>query len=93
MLLGFSRIFVFLNFFVGKFCALSQADEVVLFEKQTFLVISHATHVQHQDVHRYEKIRYPLSCASQSQFTIISVVTLSSNSNLAVAKRTNVPVF
>jgi len=52
---------------LGKFCALSQADEVVLFEKQTFLVISHATHVQHQDVHRYEKIsniikQFKLSC-------------------------------
>jgi len=29
---------------------------MVLFEKATFLVISHATHTAHTDVHRFEKI-------------------------------------
>ena len=29
---------------------------MVLFEKATFLVISHATHTAHADVHRFEKI-------------------------------------
>ena len=41
------------TFFSGKFCALAQADEVVLFEKQTFLVISHATQTPHHDVNIY----------------------------------------
>jgi Ras-related GTP-binding protein A/B len=59
---------------LGKFCALSQADEVVLFEKQTFLVISHATHTPHPDVHRYEKIsniikQFKLSCRKTQERT------------------------
>ena len=41
---------------LDKFTRLCEADEVVLFEKATFLVISHATHKEHEDVHRYEKI-------------------------------------
>lgn len=59
---------------LGKFCALSQADEVVLFEKQTFLVISHATHTPNVDVHRYEKIsniikQFKLSCRKTQERT------------------------
>ena len=38
------------------FCFSSGADEVVLFERATFLVIAHATEVPHEDVHRFEKI-------------------------------------
>lgn len=34
----------------------SGADEVVLFERATFLVISHVTDKHHADVHRFEKI-------------------------------------
>lgn len=37
-------------------CPSSGADEVVLFERATFLVIAHATEVSHDDVHRFEKI-------------------------------------
>jgi Ras-related GTP-binding protein A/B len=29
---------------------------MVLFERATFLVIAHATHAAHSDVHRFEKI-------------------------------------
>lgn len=29
---------------------------MVLFERETFLVIAHATQVQHPDIHRFEKI-------------------------------------
>lgn len=64
---------------LNKFCRLSQADEVVLFEKATFLVISHATHKEHQDVHRYEKIsniikQFKLSCSkTQAQFKSMEV--------------------
>jgi len=39
-----------------KLCGLCDADEVVLFEKATFLVISHAYQRQHNDIHRFEKI-------------------------------------
>jgi len=56
---------------LDKFCALTEADEVVLFEKATFLVISHSDSSRyekdfsgrprdelwrHQDPHRFEKI-------------------------------------
>lgn len=40
---------------LDKLCRLCEADEIVMFEKATFLVISHATHRAHEDVHRYEK--------------------------------------
>eukprot|EP01087_Luapelamoeba_hula_P010074 TRINITY_DN2650_c0_g1_i2.p1 TRINITY_DN2650_c0_g1~~TRINITY_DN2650_c0_g1_i2.p1 ORF type:complete len:321 (+),score=52.97 TRINITY_DN2650_c0_g1_i2:44-964(+) len=39
-----------------KFCGICEADEVVLFERATFLVISHASTKQHKDIHRFEKI-------------------------------------
>jgi Ras-related GTP-binding protein A/B len=64
---------------LNKFCSLCSADEVVLFEKATFLVISHATHKQHADVHRYEKIsniikQFKLSCSkTQAQFKSMEV--------------------
>lgn len=59
---------------LDEFCAISQADEVVLFERATFLVISHATHAGHRDIHRFEKIsniikQFKLSCSkTQAQF-------------------------
>jgi Ras-related GTP-binding protein A/B len=55
------------------------ADEVVLFEKATFLVISHATKTAFSDTHRFEKIsniikQFKLSCTrSQSQFNCMQV--------------------
>lgn len=57
-----------------KFCEICEGDEVVLFERATFLVISHATLRLHSDVHRLEKIsnivkRFKLSCnKNQSHF-------------------------
>jgi len=54
----------------AKTCA---ADEVVLFERVTFLVIAQCSRKQHHDVHRFEKIsniikQFKLSCGrSQSQ--------------------------
>lgn len=59
---------------LNKFCQVCSADEVVLFEKATFLVISHARTKEHRDVHRFEKIsniikQFKLSCSKiQSQF-------------------------
>jgi len=64
---------------LNKFCRLCSADEVVLFEKATFLVISAATQKPHSDVHRYEKIsniikQFKLSCSkTQSQFKSMEV--------------------
>lgn len=62
---------------LDKLCRLCQADEIVMFEKATFLVISHATHRAHEDVHRYEKIsniikQFKLSC-SKSQAQLMSM--------------------
>jgi hypothetical protein len=47
----------------------SEADEIVLFERATFLVISHSTRTSHRDTHRFEKIsniikQFKLSCRS-----------------------------
>jgi len=64
---------------LDKFCQICEADEVVLFERATFLVISHATNNTHKDVHRFEKIsniikQFKLSCSkSQAQFQCMEV--------------------
>eukprot|EP01098_Paradermamoeba_levis_P006995 TRINITY_DN2901_c0_g1_i1.p1 TRINITY_DN2901_c0_g1~~TRINITY_DN2901_c0_g1_i1.p1 ORF type:complete len:305 (-),score=83.83 TRINITY_DN2901_c0_g1_i1:35-949(-) len=64
---------------LDKFCQIVEADEVVLFERSTFLVISHATHKAHRDIHRFEKIsniikQFKLSCSkSQAQFQSMEV--------------------
>mmetsp|Transcript_34467 Transcript_34467/g.84468 ORF Transcript_34467/g.84468 Transcript_34467/m.84468 type:complete len:244 (-) Transcript_34467:447-1178(-) len=52
---------------LSDFCDFCGADEIVLFERATFLVIAHATLKQHDDVHRFEKIsnivkQFKLSC-------------------------------
>lgn len=70
---------------LDKFCKICEADEVVLFEKATFLVISHSARKQHKDVHRFEKIstiikQFFLSCSkSQANFQAMEV----RNSNFA----------
>lgn len=48
-------------------CNVCEADEVVLFEKNTFLLISHSSRRNMQDSHRFEKIsnivkQFKLSC-------------------------------
>merc|ERR1719375_1462749 len=48
-------------------CNVCEADEVVLFEKNTFLLISHSSRKVMQDSHRFEKIsnivkQFKLSC-------------------------------
>lgn len=52
---------------LSQFCDICEADEVVLFERATFLVISHSTREQQRDNHRFEKIsniikQFKLSC-------------------------------
>jgi len=49
-------------------CTVCEADEVVLFERNTFLLIAHASRKAMQDTHRFEKIsnivkQFKLSCA------------------------------
>ncbi|KNC46060.1 Ras-like GTP-binding protein A [Thecamonas trahens ATCC 50062] len=62
-----------------NFCEMCEADEVVLFERATFLVISHATRKTHHDEHRFEKISnslksYKLCCSkSMTQFDSIEI--------------------
>jgi Ras-related GTP-binding protein A/B len=68
---------------LSKFCHLCHADEVVLFEHATFLVISSAettdTTRRHADIHRYEKMsniikQFKLSCAnSQAGFASMEI--------------------
>lgn len=64
---------------LGEFCRICGADEVVLFESTTFLVIAHCEEkregqLAHTDVHRFEKIsniikQFKLSCRkAQAQF-------------------------
>jgi len=50
-----------------EFCIISGADEVVLFERETFLFICHTSLRQYKDVHRFENIsniikNFKLSC-------------------------------
>ena len=62
-----------------RLCSVCQADEVVLFERATFLVISHAVCKEHADVHRFEKVsniikQFKLSCSkTQAQFATLQV--------------------
>lgn len=56
---------------LDQFCEMCGADEVVLFEKATFLVISHSCAKEHEDSHRFEKIsniikQFKLSCTRSS---------------------------
>ena len=56
-----------------------QADELVLFERATFLVISNAVLRPHTDVHRFEKVsniikQFKLSCSKMaSHFATMQV--------------------
>lgn len=53
---------------LSKFADIIDGDEVLLFERATFLVISHCQRKEHKDVHRFEKIsniikQFKLSCS------------------------------
>jgi len=57
---------------VDRFCMVCEADEVILFERSTFLVITHAKGARRfHDPHRFEKIsnivkQFKLSCSKMS---------------------------
>jgi Ras-related GTP-binding protein A/B len=61
---------------LGDFADIMEADEVLLFERSTFLVIAHAQRNDHRDPHRFEKIsniikQFKLSCIKlAAQFTV-----------------------
>ena len=70
----------FLNEQMAHFCRVCDADEVVLFEKATFLVITHSTRTNFNDEHRFEKIsniikQFKLSCgkSSNTNFRSLSI--------------------
>uniref|UniRef100_A0A1B6BZJ0 Ras-related GTP-binding protein n=1 Tax=Clastoptera arizonana TaxID=38151 RepID=A0A1B6BZJ0_9HEMI len=51
-----------------QFANIIDADEVLLFERATFLVISHCERRKHRDIHRFEKVsniikQFKLSCS------------------------------
>ncbi|KAJ0181355.1 hypothetical protein K1T71_003440 [Dendrolimus kikuchii] len=62
-----------------QFAAIVDADEVLLFERATFLVISHCQRRQHRDAHRFEKVsnivkQFKLSCSKlAAQFQSMEV--------------------
>eukprot|EP00093_Oithona_nana_P013971 13971.XXX_588447_587316_1 [CDS] Oithona nana genome sequencing. len=64
---------------LAEFAEIMEADEVLLFEKSTFLIIAHAQRTDHRDVHRFEKIsniikQFKLSCIKlAAQFTYMEV--------------------
>ena len=64
---------------LGEFADIMEANEVLLFEKSTFLIIAHAQRTEHRDVHRFEKIsniikQFKLSCIKlAAQFTYMEV--------------------
>eukprot|EP00118_Oscarella_pearsei_P025250 m.307834 g.307834 ORF g.307834 m.307834 type:complete len:310 (+) comp42888_c0_seq1:76-1005(+) len=64
---------------LDHFAEIVEADEVLLFERATFLVISQSMRRKHTDVHRFEKIsniikQFKLSCSKlQAQFQCMEV--------------------
>ncbi|KAJ3394358.1 hypothetical protein HDU92_006937 [Lobulomyces angularis] len=62
---------------LNKFCDILDADEIVLFEKTTFLFISHVTKKQKKDNHRFEKIcniiKHFKQCCGKSQAQFLSM--------------------
>lgn len=64
---------------LDKLCCVCQADEVVLFERATFLVISNSVRKTHSDMHRFEKVsniikQFKLSCSkTQAHFSTMQV--------------------
>jgi len=64
---------------LAHFAEIIDADEVLLFERATFLVISHCQRRHHRDIHRFEKVsniikQFKLSCSKlAAQFQSMEV--------------------
>lgn len=61
-----------------QICCALEANEVVLFEKSTFLVIANYDAMEHEDIHRFEKIsniikQFKLSCI-KTNYQFVSMV-------------------
>lgn len=41
---------------LDRFCTIAEADEVVLFERATFLVVAQVSKKENSDIHRFEKV-------------------------------------
>ncbi|KAI8972715.1 Gtr1/RagA G protein conserved region-domain-containing protein [Pilobolus umbonatus] len=41
---------------LDSFCKISGADEIIMFERSTFLVLANSARIHHPDIHRFEKI-------------------------------------
>lgn len=80
---------------LGEFADALQADEILLFERATFLVIAHAERRAHRDVHRFEKIsniikQFKLSCTKlASQFQVSDRIRLKTEVNSTKSKQFN----
>lgn len=64
-----------------NFADIIDADEVLLFERATFLVISHTERRPHRDPHRFEKVsniikQFKLSCRQVDFVTVIEWIIL-----------------
>lgn len=65
-----------------QFANIVDADEVLLFERATFLVISHCQRKPHKDGHRFEKVsniikQFKLSCSKlAAQFQSMEVIII-----------------
>lgn len=60
------------------FADLMECDEVLLFERATFLIISYCERASHRDAHRFEKVSniikgFKLSCRLVLKFTIYNI--------------------
>jgi Ras-related GTP-binding protein A/B len=77
-----------------KFCDICEADEVVIFEIATFLVISHASTRKHHDAHRFEKIsniikQFKLGCNKMgTQFQTMEVMIFHLQISIALCNNT-----
>ena len=74
-------------------CKSLNANEVVLFEKSTFLVISHYDAKNHEDVHRFEKIsniikQFKLSCI-KTNYKFVSMVVRNEKFNAMIDEFTS----
>ncbi|KAI8901204.1 Gtr1/RagA G protein conserved region-domain-containing protein [Globomyces pollinis-pini] len=62
-----------------RLCTICEASDIILFEKTTFLVISHTKGVTYSDSHRFEKVsniikQFKLSCSkSQASFQTMEI--------------------
>lgn len=86
-----------LEYSLGVFAKIIDADEVLLFERATFLVISSFERKEHRDAHRFEKVsniikQFKLSCSKLgAKFHSLEVSSLPSISPQSLTKKPQFP--